>query len=174
MNSISNICNETGLSTDDIRLILMDIREDWATCLEITDAERELILDSSRAKLNGDSTITPVDPNQLPIETQQKLVQSAAQVLNTRLMLAIAEEIQIFDAIDQVKNQVILANHQNRQKELAQAISVDWRDSKEQYLDTLRSLSNHLISPIEVEQDTVDAHGEIAKIRQEMGKLLTK
>ena len=137
MHLVSDICVETGMNDEDLRLILSDVRLDWATCLEITDAERELILRASRAKLTGDSSITPINPMEMPVETQQKLVHSASQVLNTRLMLAIAEEITLLDAIDQAKNQVIINNRENRKRELTQALGSDWSHAKQQYLDSL-------------------------------------
>ena len=174
MHLVSDVCIESGLDNEDLRLILSDTRLDWADCEKISDAERELILNSSRAKLTGTTDITPVNPNEMPVETQQKIVQSASQVLNARLVLAIAEEIQIFDAIDQVKNQIIINNRENRKRELAQALGNDWRNAKSEYLDSLRSLSNHVIPQIEIEPDSIDAKAEIAKIHQEMGKQLIK
>ncbi|GEM_PF-2480013 len=173
MHAIADLVNESGLSIDDIRLILMDVRSDWESCETVTAAERELILNASRAKLIGESSITPVDPGRMPIQDQQKIVQSASQVLGTRLVLALAEEIAILDAIEEAKNRVIIANHQNRQRELTQALGSSWRDRKVQHLDTLRSLVNHLNPKVEVEPDNIDAIAEIAKIHQEMGKLLS-
>jgi len=91
MHLVSDVCKEANLSNEDLRLILSDSRLDWADCSEITDAERSLILRSKSAALNGSTDITPVDPNAMPVEVQQKLVQTAGQVLNKSLVLALAE-----------------------------------------------------------------------------------
>lgn len=171
---INDVIRESGLSIDDIRLILMENRPDWEICTEITAAERDIILGASKAKLTGATTITPVNPSEMSLNDQQKMIETASQVLNTKLMLALAEEIAILDAVEVAKNQIILSNRQARQLELAQVINQDWKEAKTKLLDGLKSLSDYVLPQVEVEDSGVNAFDEITRIQAELGKKIVR
>ncbi len=145
MQLLNDICNETGLSIDDARMCLMDIREDWGVTDTVTDSEAQLIRQSTNAALPGSSgEIIPVPD--MPIQDQQALVNNVAQVLGQDLVLSVQERIQIASAVDQITNQVILTNREASIRNLGQEIAAQDEQIKAEYAQVITTLQG-LIQP---------------------------
>jgi hypothetical protein len=142
MQSLTHICNETGLNIDDARLILINVREDWATAERVTDGEAELIRQSSRAALpGGNGQITPVAG--MSIDQQKELINNASQVLGFPLVLAAMQEIKAIDTLEQVKNAIALNTIDRRQAELDAAIKQRSEARQQAYVTAITDLATN-------------------------------
>lgn len=149
MQVLIDICNETGLSLDDARLILINIREDWATTDSVTDSEADLIRQSCHAALpESNGKITPVAD--MTIEQQEQLINNASQVLGMPLILAVAQEIKALDTLHQVKNAIALNTIDRRQAELDAAIKERSEARQQAYVTAITDLANQMQKPVEV------------------------
>ena len=149
MQSLTHICKETGLNIDDARLILINIREDWATTEQVTDSEASLIKESTRAALPGGSgQITPVAD--MGIDQQERLIDNASQVLGFPLVLAAMQEIKAIDTLEQVKNAIALNTIDRRQAELDEAIKQRSEARQQAYVTAITDLANQMQKPVEV------------------------
>lgn len=149
MQSLTHICNETGLNIDDARLILINIREDWAITEQVTDGEAELIKQSTRAALpESNGEITPVAD--MSIDQQERLIDNASQVLGFPLVLAAMQEIKAIDTLEQVKNAIALNVIDKRQAELDLAIKERSEARQQAYITAITDLANQMQKPVEV------------------------
>lgn len=149
MQSLTQICNETGLTLDDARLILINIREDWATTEQVTDSEAELIKQSAHAALPGSNgEIAPVAD--MDLTQQEQLINNASQVLNSPLVLAIAQEIKAIDTLHQVKNAIALNVIDVRQAELDAAIQHRSESRQQAYVTAITDLASQMQKPVSV------------------------
>ena len=149
MQSLTYICNETGLNIDDARLILINVREDWATAEQVTDGEAELIRQSVRAALpESNGSITPITG--MDIHQQEQLIDNASQVLGFPLVLAAMQEIKAIDTLHQVKNVIALNTIDRRQGELDEAIKQRSEARQQAYVAAITDLANQMQKPVEV------------------------
>jgi len=149
MQSLTHICNETGLNLDDARLILINVREDWAIAEEVTDSEADLIRQSVRAALPGSNgEITPVAD--MDLTQQEQLINNASQVLNSALVLAVAQEIKAIDTLHQIKNAIALNVIDRRQGELDAAIQQRSESRHKAYVTAITDLANQMQKPVSV------------------------
>ena len=125
MYSISDLSTETRLSVEEIRMILMDVRQDWETCTTVTAAEYDLIKQSAQAALpeSQNTAITPVNPETMPLEQQEKLVNNAGQVLGFPLAIAVMQEIRMVEALQTTKNLALLNVIKTKRDEFNQEVS---------------------------------------------------
>lgn len=146
---IQEAATALNLTSDDLRMSLVGVRDDWDTCQEITDAEYQLIGKGVQAALpesngNGRAEITPVEG--MGIEKQRTLVSNVAQLLGQELILSIEERIQIATAIDEITNQVILTNREASIRDLSQKIAQQDEAVKAEYIQVINTLQS-LIKP---------------------------
>lgn len=155
MQLLIDICNQTGLTVDDVRLILADIRPDWAIAEQVTDSEAELIKQSAYAALPESSgEITPVAD--MDITQQEQLISNASQVLNFPLVLAAMQEIKAIDTLHSIKNAIALNTIDRRQAELDAAIRDRSRIRQQAYVTAITDLANQMQKPVDVAQEMVD------------------
>jgi tetrahydromethanopterin S-methyltransferase subunit H len=164
MQLLSNICDETGLNIEDARLILIDVRPDWESTVEVSNSEAELIRQSARAALpSGNGEIAPVTG--MDIDHQQRLIDNASQVLGSPLVLAAMQEIKMVDALHEVKNTVILNTIDRRQAELEIAIKERSGVRQQAYMTAIQDLADRLEKPISVvEEMTADIKANNAQL----------
>jgi hypothetical protein len=149
MQSLTHICNETGLNLDDARLILINVREDWAIAEEVTDGEANLIKQSTYAALpESNGSITPVAG--MSIDQQERLIDNASQVLGFPLVLSALQEIKALDTLEQVKNAIALNVIDKRQAELDAAIKERSEARQQAYVTAISDLANQMQKPVEV------------------------
>ena len=149
MQSLTHICNQTGLNIDDARLILINVREDWSSAEQITDGEADLIRQSVRAALpESNGSITPVAD--MSIDQQERLIDNASQVLGFPLVLAAMQEIKAIDTLHQVKNAIALNTIDRRQAELDAAIKQRSEARQQAYVTAITDLANQMQKPVEV------------------------
>ena len=149
MQLLTDICNETGLNLDDARLILINVREDWAIAEEVTDSEADLIRQSVRAALpESNGEITPVAD--MSIEMQERLIDNASQVLNSPLVLAAMQEIKAIDTLAQVKNAIAINIIDRRQAELDAAIKERSEARQQAYVTAITDLASQMQKPVSV------------------------
>lgn len=152
MQSLTHICNETGLNIDDARLILIEVRKDWAIAEQVTDSEADLIRQSVHAALpESNGSITPVAD--MSIEQQERLIDNASQVLGFPLVLAAMQEIKAIDSLEQVKNAIALNAIDRRQAELDAAIKERSQTRHDAYVSAIQDLANQMQKPILVVED---------------------
>lgn len=82
------------------------------------------------------------------------------------------QEIQLVDAIAQVKNQIILNNLAVRESELTEQVNQHWLNQKQGYLGSIRGLADLAQQKPEVTADDTDLTQEIDSILGELGKKL--
>lgn len=152
MQSISDICNETGLTADDVRLILSDLRPDWETTETITHNEADLIRQSAHAALPGSNgEIVPVAD--MDFTQQQQLIDNASQVLNSPLVLAVARELKNLDSLHQVKNAIALNIIEKRQAELDAVIREQSEVRQKAYETAIQDLASQMQKPVSVAEE---------------------
>lgn len=174
MQLLNDICNETGLTIDDARIVLMDVREDWETTDSVTDGEASLIRQTTTAALHQasetyDSTeIQPVAD--MPIEKQEQMIDNASQVLGHQMILSVRRRIEMLNAVDQLVNQVVLNNREVSQQQLAAAIAQQDNATKAELMRTIDTLKGLVNTPVEVAQasDDSDFQNAIATVQKKM------
>ena len=152
MFMIDDVCTSTGLNTDEVRMILADVRDDWDSCKEISDSEYSLIEQSIKnvnAALPEGSAIAPVNPQEMALPLQQKLVDNASQVLGFPLALQIMQEVQMIDALTSAKNQAILAITEQKRRELNNALHLQSEADQQAFVGAMHPVVGSLPEKIE-------------------------
>ena len=150
MISIKTAANQLNITIDEIQMMLMDVRTDWADCKEITEAEYQIIERSVKAKSGDNYQIAAVSPNEISLEAQQQLIENVSQVLGFPFVLAVAEEIRALDALHEVKNALALNVISKRRQELDDAIRQDSLNRQQAYAIAIEDLASQMHKPISV------------------------
>lgn len=173
MQLLNDICNETGLTIDDARIVLMDVREDWETTDSVTDGEASLIRQTTTAALpqeeetNENTEIQPVA--NMPIEKQEQMINNASQVLGHQMILSVRRRVEMLNAVDQLVNQVVLNNREVSQQQLAFSIAQQDNATKAELMRTIDTLQGLVNTPVEVPKvDDSDFHNAIATVQKKM------
>ncbi|MEM6398624.1 MAG: hypothetical protein AAF757_00105 [Cyanobacteria bacterium P01_D01_bin.116] len=144
-----DICQEIGINLEDARLMFIDSRPDWTTFEDLTEAEAELIRRSVNSNSpESNNEIQPV--NGLKLSQQQQLISNASQVLGIPLVLSVQREIKTVEAVESVKNTLILNLVDRKQAELDAAIKQRSDARQQVYLMALQDLADNLQQPIDV------------------------
>lgn len=144
-----DICQEIGINLEDARLMFIDTRPDWSTLEDLSEAEAELIRRSVRSKLaSSPEEVQPV--NGLTINQQQQLIDNASQVLGIPLVLAVHQEVRTVEAVQSVKNALILNVVDRKQGELDAAIKQRSDARQQAYIASLQELADTMQQPVEV------------------------
>lgn len=114
--------------------------------------------------------IVPSDSQQLKINTQSPIPNSLTLI--DQLVRQAGQEIELVDAIAEVKNQLILNNLAVRDAELAEGINQHWQHQKQGYLGAIRDLASLAKEPVAITPDETDLTQEIEGIITELGKKL--
>lgn len=149
---LSQLCTELNLNDDDARMILADVRDDFADCEDITNEEAKLIRNSIKAALPGGTREVPLEPG-LEVSTQRTLVNNVSQVLGIPLFLAIEAELNAIATIEDVKNHLILNTLDQKQSELDQAIRERSAARQQGYYTALKDLAATMQKPVGVVED---------------------
>lgn len=149
---LSQLCTELDLKEDDARMILADVRDDFADCEEVTNEEAKLIRNSIRAALSGGTGEVPLEPG-LELSTQRTLVSNVSQVLGIPLFLAIEAELNAIATIEDVKNHLILNTLDQKQAELDQAIRKRSASRQQGYYTALKDLAHTMQKPLVVVEE---------------------
>ncbi len=145
MYSVNEVSNELNLSVDEIRMILMDVRPDWESCDRINDAEYVLIKQSAQAALpSGNTAITPVSPEQMPLEQQEQLVNNASQVLGFPLAIAVMQEIRMVEALQTAKNHAVLSVIRAKREELTQELDKQAETDQQAFIATIQQIADSI------------------------------
>lgn len=149
MQLLFEVCREIGIGIDDARMCLMDIRPDWETTDTCSTSEADLIRQSVHAALPESSgEITPVPD--MDLTQQEQLINNASQVLNSPLVLAVAQEIKAIDTLHQIKNAIALNVIDRRQGELDAAIQQRSESRSSAYVTAITDLANQMQKPVSV------------------------
>ena len=144
-----DICQEIGINLEDARLMFIDTRPDWSTLEDLSEAEAELIRRSVRSKLaSSPEEVQPV--NGLTINQQQQLIDNASQVLGIPLVLAVHQEVRTVEAVQSVKNALILNVVDRKLGELDAAIKQRSDARQQAYIASLQELADTMQQPVEV------------------------
>ncbi|MDF5721525.1 MAG: hypothetical protein PUP91_13800 [Rhizonema sp. PD37] len=176
---IDHVCLKTGLNTDEVRMILADVRDDWDSCKEISDSEYSLIEQSVQninTALPEGRAITPVNPEEMALPLQQKLVENASEVLGFPLALQIHQEIQMIDALTTAKNRAILGIVESKRLELNNALHLQSEADQQAFVGAMHQLLG--VCPKHINDDTVQkmqasankTNQTIAELMSLMGK----
>ncbi|MEM7712361.1 MAG: hypothetical protein AAF349_02000 [Cyanobacteria bacterium P01_A01_bin.68] len=149
---LSQLCTELELKEDDARMILADVRDDFADCEDVTNEEAKLIRNSIKAALPGGTGEVPLEPG-LEVSTQRTLVSNVSQVLGIPLFLAIEAELNAIATIEDVKNHLILNTLDQKQAELDQAIRKRSASRQQGYYTALKDLAHTMQKPLVVVED---------------------
>jgi len=145
MYFINEVSNELNLSIDEIRMILMDVRPDWESCTSINDAEYALIKQSAQATLpSGNTAITPVSPDQMPLDQQEKLVNNASQVLGFPLAIAVLQEIRLVEALQTAKNHAVLSVIRAKREELNQELDKQSETDQQAFVAVIQEIADSI------------------------------
>ena len=121
----------------------------------LTQSENNLSLKQPAQNLTSHS-----QPQRAQISLIEQLTKQAEQ------------EIELVDALAQVKNQLILNNLAVRDAELAEGINQHWQHQKQGYLGAIRDLASKALEPVAITSDETDLAQEIEGIITELGKKL--
>ena len=179
MRSITDVCSVTGLSLDDVRCLLMDVRADWATTETVSDSEYSLILQSVQninAALPEGRQIVPVPLEQMPLDQQQRLVDNASQVLGFPLALAAVQELRMVEALQTAKNQAILGIVEQKRTELNQFLHLQSQADQTAFITALHSIAG--VCPkkkadgtsLAMTDEAIATNLQLAEILELMGK----
>ncbi|HYX18977.1 MAG TPA: hypothetical protein VE944_32425 [Nostoc sp.] len=192
--SIHDACIKYMATEQSLRLALSNIRpDDFDTAKAISELDLEAIAPYFQPKQTqlpetARNIETPVQTEQtteqqqnaLSLPQQQQHLTSATQSPNNHAQLTLIDqlakqaeqEIQLVDAIAQVKNQIILNNLAVRTSELTEQINQHWLNQKQGYLGSIRGLADLAQQKPEVTPDDTDLTQEIDSILGELGKKL--
>lgn len=198
--SIHKACLKYMTTEQSLRLALSNIRpDDFDTVKAVSELDLEAIAAYFQPQLPDEASSTselpensetlteqPSDPaTEQPESTlsvsqqQQHLAQpnqsptsNAQLTLIDQLARQAGQEVELVDAIAQVKNQLILNNLAARDAELVESINQRWQYQKQGYLGTIRDLASLAKEPVQITPDKNDLTQEIEGIITELGKKL--
>lgn len=193
--SIHDACLKYMTTEQSLRLALSHVRpEDFDVVKAVSEADLEAIACHFQPKLpepenlqNVTQQQTELSVNGLQIEPQNTLslpqqqhlaaptqspTSNAQLTLIDQLARQAEQEIQLVDALAQVKNQLILNNLAVRDAELAEGLNQHWQHQKQGYLGAIRDLAGLAHQKPEVTPDETDLTQEIEGIIAELGKKL--
>lgn len=200
--SIHDGCLKYMTTEQSLRLALSHVRpDDFDTVKAVSEADLEAIASHFQPQLtdadvaNNTSELpeksetfteqsseaaTEQPQKTLSLPQQQQQLASPAQfpISNGQLTLIdqltrqAGQEIELVDAIAQVKNQLILNNLAVRDAELAEGINQRWQYQKQEYLGAIRDLASKALEPVVITPDESDLTLEIEGIITELGKKL--
>ncbi len=198
--SIHDACLKYMTTEQSLRLALSNIRpDDFDTVKAISELDLEAIAayfqprlpdeTSSNLELPEDSeTLTEQPSNSgtgqpestLSVSQQQQQLASPTQSPTSNAQLTLidqlakqaGQEVELVDAIAQVKNQLILNNLAVRDAELVESINHRWQYQKQGYLGTIRDLASLAKEPVQITPDENDLTLEIEGIISDLGKKL--
>jgi hypothetical protein len=170
MKNINSFAQEIGLTVDEIRMILSETNPKWDSVKELTDAEVELITKVVNAKCLGSASIEHVAD--MPLETQNLLVQTASEVLEYQLKLSIVEKLQYHEVLAEVENQAIIHIRNQKKKELAVHFQQEHREDRETLRGLLQEVSGLLSDDAKLQANEVPAEDELANFMQGFKKKL--
>lgn len=118
------------------------------------------------------STLSPPPQQQHLAAPSQSFIPDAQLTLIDQLTRQAGQEIELVDAIAQVKNQLILNNLAVRDAELVEGINQRWQYQKQEYLGAIRDLASKALEPVTITPDESNLTQEIEDIITELGKKL--
>ncbi|WP_094350811.1 hypothetical protein [Nostoc sp. 'Peltigera membranacea cyanobiont' 210A] len=198
--SIHDGCLKYMTTEQSLRLALSHVRpDDFDTVKAVSEADLEAIASHFQPQLSTVASNTSELPensktlseelpepateqpqNTLSQPQQHQQLASPAQfpISNGQLTLIdqltrqAGQEIELVDAIAQVKNQLILNNLAVRDAELAEGINQRWQYQKQEYLGAIRDLASLAKEPVAITPDESNLTQEIEGIITELGKKL--
>lgn len=195
--SIHDACLKYMTTEQGLRLALSHVRpDDFDTVKAISEADLEAIASHFQPKLpevagntlelpetspqEASEPATEQPQNTLSLPQQQQHLTAHTQSPSNHAQLTLIEqltkqagqEIELVDAIAQVKNQLILNNLAVRDAELVEGINQHWQHQKQGYLGAIRDLSSLAKEPVAITPDETDLAQEIEGIITELGKKL--
>jgi hypothetical protein len=192
--SIHDACLKYMTTEQGLRLALSHIRpDDFDTVKAISELDLEAIashfqpkntlelpetLETSPQQISNPATEQPQSTLSVSQQQQHLTAPSQSPTSNAQLTLIdqlakqAGQEIELVDAIAQVKNQLILNNLAVRDAELVESINQRWQYQKQGYLGTIRDLASLAKEPVQITPDENDLTLEIEGIISELGKKL--
>jgi hypothetical protein len=188
--SIHDACLKYMTTEQSLRLALSHIRpDDFDTVKAISEADLEAIAPHFQPKLPSNSlpensqNFTQEEPDQvsesnLQVSKETQNLTSPTQSTNAQISLIeqltkqAEQEIQLVDAISQVKNQIILNNLAVRESELTEQVNQRWLNQKQGYLGSIRGLADLAQQKPEVTPDETNLTQEIDQILGDLEKKL--
>ncbi|MHC5823637.1 MAG: hypothetical protein ACYT04_49355 [Nostoc sp.] len=185
--SIHDACLKYMTTEQSLRLALSHVRpDDFDTLKAVSEADLEAIASHFQPQLPETSPQQEIEPateqqqNALSLPQQQQHLAAPTQSPNNHTQLTLidqlakqaGQEIELVDAIAQVKNQLILNNLAVRDAELVEGINQRWQNQKQGYLGAIRGLADLAQQKPEVTPDDTDLTQEIDSILGELGKKL--
>lgn len=200
--SIHDAARKYMTTEQSLRLALSHVRpDDFDTVKAVSEADLEAIalhfqpqltdadVANSTSELPEKSETFTEQPSEGATEQPQKILSlpqqqqglpSPAQfpISNGQLTLIdqltrqAGQEIELVDAIAQVKNQLILNNLAVRDAELAEGINQRWQYQKQESLGAIRDLASKALEPVAITPDETDLTQEIEGIITELRKKL--
>lgn len=196
--SIHDACLRYMTTEQSLRLALSHVRpDDFDTVKAVSEADLEAIASHFQPKLptvastsspenlqnftqEASEPVTEQPQNTLSLTQQQQHLTAPTQSPSNHAQLTLidqltrqaGQEIELVDAIAQVKNQLILNNLAVRDAELAEGINQHWQNQKQGYLGAIRDLASLAKEPVVITPDETDLTQEIEGIITELGKKL--
>lgn len=198
--SIHDAVRKYMTTEQSLRLALSNVRpDDFDTLKAVSEADLEAIAAYFQPQLPDESVNTseleentetlteqPSNPTAeqpqttLSVSQQQQQLASPTQSPTSNAQLTLidqlarqaGQEVELVDAIAQVKNQLILNNLAVRDAELVESINQRWQYQKQGYLGTIRDLASLAKEPVQITPDENDLTLEIEGIITELGKKL--
>ena len=190
--SIHDACIKYMTTEQSLRLALSFVRpDDFDTVKAVSEADLEAIASHFQPKLPSSTLELAKNPQNFTQQEQPEQLQNTLSVPNTKQNLTsptqstnaqlslieqltkqAEQEIQLVDAISQVKNQIILNNLAVRESELTEQVNQRWLNQKQGYLGSIRGLADLAQQKPEVTPDETDLTQEIDQILGDLEKKL--
>jgi DNA mismatch repair ATPase MutL len=147
---------------------------------EVASSTSELPENSQNLTQQASEPATEQPQNTLSLTQQQQHLTAPTQSPSNHAQLTLidqlakqaGQEIELVDALAQVKNQLILNNLAVRDAELAEGINQHWQHQKQGYLGAIRDLASLAKEPVAITPDTTDLPAEVDQIIAELAKKL--
>ncbi|HYX18682.1 MAG TPA: hypothetical protein VE944_30805 [Nostoc sp.] len=185
--SIHDAARKYMTTEQSLRLALSHVRpDDFDTVKAVSEEDLEAIASHFQPQLPEVSPQETSEPtteqpqNDLSVPQQQQHLTAPTQSPSNHIQLTLIDqlarqaeqEIELVDAIAQVKNQLILNNLAVRDAELAESINQRWQYQKQEYLGGIRGLASKALEPVAITPDESNLTQEIEGIITELGKKL--
>ncbi len=188
--TIAELCQQFAVSEEILRLAIADLYPNFDTIKSVPQIDIPRIAQNLPQSLKaapeptGTKPEHGTEPEQLTEQTGT-LATSQTQTLTgtpgtvgtaphiTELLsLQVGEEVQLVDAIAQVRNQLVVHTVAARNSELVETLNQNWMGAKAGYLGTLNGLVELARDIVPYTPDTTDLDTEINQAMSALGKKL--
>lgn len=179
--TISELCELLGVSEEMLRLAIADLYPNFDTIKVVPKADLDLISCKfptllPRENPQPETEQQPQSPAPLATQAQQQLTTAPQQLqqptITDLITRQVGEEVQLVDAIADIRNQLVVNVVTARNTELVETLNQNWQAQKAGYLGTLNGLVELARETTPFTPDEINLQAEIDAAMSALGKKL--